>query len=292
MNFYTNCIEDFSLIYSAFYSHLISDKLILVDGGAAGDISQPFTLAKDVIVGIRFEPRGASEIESSANDIYINGGLWSHDSLQTLHIAQIPFCSSICPPNDKYLEQFDDKYGYPPRKTIEKRSVTCRSIDSCVSKGEIPLPNFIKLDVHSAELPALQGASNSLEDCVGLLVEGWHTEVHQGQGLHYEVEQFACRHGFEVFDNTGLMRWRHKFEGHTHLADRPQYVGSEMLFIKKNVPERLLLKKAFVLALFKFGNAAKSVLAPLNSDDSRALIKAISEQQDRNLIAQERNKRM
>jgi hypothetical protein len=161
-----------------------------------------------------------------------------------------------------------------------------------VSKGEIPLPNFIKLDVHSAELPALQGASNSLEDCVGLLVEGWHTEVHQGQGLHYEVEQFACRHGFEVFDNTGLMRWRHKFEGHTHLADRPQYVGSEMLFIKKNVPERLLLKKAFVLALFKFGNAAKSVLAPLNSDDSRALIKAISEQQDRNLIAQERNKRM
>ncbi|MCY7296212.1 FkbM family methyltransferase [Alteromonas sp. a30] len=282
MNFYSNTPEQFSIVYDAFYPLLVKDKYVLIDGGAAGDVSQPFYTAKDVVIGVRFEPRGEGEIVSSENGIFINGGLWSHDSTQTLHVAEVPFCSSICPPNEALLSQFEERFGYPPRKTIEKREVPCRSIDSCVANGEIPLPNFIKLDVHSAELPALEGAENSLSECVGLLVEGWHSEVHSGQGLHHQVEGFACEHGFEVFDNTGLMRWRHQYNGEADLADRPQYVGSEMLFIKKDVPEHLLIKKAFTLALFKFGNAAKSALDKLGTEEAKQLIHAISQQQDKN----------
>ena len=70
-------------------------------------------------------------------------------------------------------------------------NISLRSIDSCVSSGEMPKPNFIKLDVHSAEFHALTGSLTSLNNCVGLLVETWNCEVHEGQPLHYEIEKFA-----------------------------------------------------------------------------------------------------
>lgn len=282
MSFYSSSKEQFSLIYEAFFPYLNQDKYVLVDGGAAGDLSQPFKVAEDVITSIRFEPRGEDEINKSDKDIYIEGGLWSEDCQQTLHLARVPFASSICPPNMAFLSQFEDKYGAPARETVKKIEVECRSIDSCVSNGESPLPNFIKLDVHSAEMPALWGAKNSLKDCVGLLVETWHNEVHLGQGLHYQIEQFAVEHGFEIFDNTGLVRWRHKYKGEIETSDRPQYIGSEMLFIKKDVPDSLLLKKAFTLALFKFGNAAKNILESARSNDYCAIIEAITHQQIKN----------
>ncbi|UAA39206.1 FkbM family methyltransferase [Paraneptunicella aestuarii] len=279
MSFYSSNKEQFFVIYDAFYPYFINDKYVLIDGGAAGDLSQPFKVAEDIITGVRFEPRGDEHINTSPDDIYIEGGLWSEDGIQTLHVAKVPFASSICPPNMPLLEQFEDKYGVDARETLRKVEVPCRSIDSCVSKGEIPLPNFIKLDVHSAELPALEGAVNSLDNCVGLLVESWHSEIHLGQGLHHSIERFAVEHGFEVFDNTGLVRWRHKYNGEIEPSDRPQYIGSEMLFIKKDVPEELLLKKAFTLALFKFGNAAKTVLDTLGTSESKAIIDAITKQQ-------------
>lgn len=279
MSFYTSSEAQFSVIYDAFYPHLVDNRLVLVDGGAAGDLSQPFKVAEDLITSVRFEPRGEDEINISDKDIYVEGGLWSEDCTKTLHLAQVPFASSICPPNMEFLAQFEDRYGAPARETIRKVEVPCRSIDSCVSKGEFPLPNFIKLDVHSAELPALEGAVNSLENCVGLLVESWHNEVHLGQGLHHQIEKFAHDHGFEIYDNTGLVRWRHKYKGEIETSDRPQYIGSEMLFMKKEISQELLLKQAFTLALFKFGNAAKNLLEQWDSEASQDLIDAISKQQ-------------
>lgn len=278
-SFYSSSKDQFSIIYDAFQPHLVKDKYVLIDGGAAGELSQPFKVAEEVITGIRFEPRGEDVTNISNNDIYVEGGLWSADCIKTLHVARVPFASSICPPNIKFLAQFEDKYGAPARETIETIEVPCRSIDSCVNRDEFPLPNFIKLDVHSSELPALLGAENSLKNCVGLLVESWHNEVHLNQGLHYQIEKFAIEHGFEIFDNTGLIRWKHKYKGEIELSDRPQYIGSEMLFIKQTVTEDLLLKKAFTLALFKFGNAAKNVLEKVTSINTQPIIDAITKQQ-------------
>lgn len=282
MTTYTSSSAQFGIVHEAFTPHLINDRIVLVDGGAAGNISQPFSAAENLVTAVRFEPRGQDEVAVSEKDIFIEGGLWSEDSQQTLHVAKVPFASSICPPNHALLGRFEDKFGTPPRTTQYATQVTCRSIDSCVQNGEMPLPNFIKLDVHSAEYPALLGAVNSLEHCVGLVVESWHSEIHLGQGLHHQNERFAIEHGFEVFDNIGLMRWRHQYNGEVEIADRPQYVGCEMLFIKKDVPESLLLKKAFILALFKFGNAAKYVLDSLDTPDAKQLIDAITQQQHAN----------
>ena len=159
---------------------------MLVDGGADGNISEPFDVAGVVVTAVRFEPRGKDAVTITDNNIYIDGCLWSEDCTKDLHLARIPTTSSICPPNIPFLENLEHSPGGGGgRETIRKIPVLLRSIDSCVDKLEMPLPNFIKLDIHSAEVPALIGAQNSLENCVGLLVETWNSEVHMGQGLHY-----------------------------------------------------------------------------------------------------------
>ena len=56
--------------------NLMNNRFILVDGGAAGQISEPFDIVKNLITSIRIEPRGEEVISMSNNDIHINAGLW------------------------------------------------------------------------------------------------------------------------------------------------------------------------------------------------------------------------
>lgn len=257
------------------YSKVKSDKFVLVDGGAAGELSEPFDFAKSVILSVRFEPRGEGEVLKSPNEIYIDGGLWSEDRNGTLHVAKNPTTSSIFPPNIEFLKQFDDQYGVPPRNTQKLIEVPLRSIDSCVSNSEMPSPNFIKLDIHSSELPALLGANNSLDSCVGLLVETWNAEVHKGQNLHYEVEKFAIENGFEVYDTICAAGWHVKHNNQVSYNERRRYIGSEILFIKANVPRELRLEKAFVLSLFGFYSAAQNLISDFEQDGEEQFYRAI-----------------
>jgi FkbM family methyltransferase len=259
------------------YSKLKSEKFVLVDGGAAGELSEPFDLAKSVILTARFEPRGESELLKSSNEIYIDGGLWSEDRKGTLHVAKEPTTSSICPPNIDFLRQFNDESGVLPRETQKLIEVPLRSIDSCVSNSEMPSPNFIKLDIHSSELPALLGAKNSLDSCVGLLVETWNVEVHKGQNLHYEIEKFAIENGFEVYDTICAAGWHVKHDNRVNYNERRRYIGSEMLFIKANVPRELRLEKAFVLSLFGFYSAAQNLIGDFAQDGEEQLYSAIQQ---------------
>lgn len=276
---YWNKYSKFNSKIADVYQQMTKDKLIVIDGGAAGGLSEPFKSVNKIITAIRFEPRGESEIELRDSDIHIDGGLWSNDCLMELHIGNEPTTSSICPPNIKFLEQFEDQYGVSARKTVGKIQVPLRSVDSCVNENAIPLPNFIKLDIHSAELPALKGSINSLSNCVGLLIETWNSEVHVGQGLHYEVEKFAIENGFEVYDSICAARWKIKHNEGVCDIDRGRYIGSEILFIKKNVSSNLKLKKSMVLCLFGFYNEAKNQLKTTDCEVDKIIYMAIDEVQ-------------
>ena len=254
-------------------------KFILIDGGAAGKISEPFDVAAKLLQIVRFEPRGEKEVSKSDNCIYVDGGLWENDGYQVLHIANNPTTSSICPPDLNFLAQFDPKYGVPTRRTVEERRVKVRSIDSCVANGEFGLPNFIKLDVHSSELPALEGAKNSLENCVGILVETWNVGVHKNQGLHWQVEKFVMDHGFEIYDCYDGAKWRVLHEGNLCLADKRRYIGSDALYIKREIPKHLIYNKILILVLFGFYNEAKNLIKESNSSDLNGLYNGICDAQ-------------
>ena len=127
------------------YKEVAASNFVVVDGGAAGQISEPFNIAISVLTAIRFEPQGADKVLIGNSDIYINGGLWSHDVHKILNIAENPSTSSICPPNYKFLKCFDDNYGIPKRRIVKKLKIGLRSIDSCVKNKQIPLR---KLNYH------------------------------------------------------------------------------------------------------------------------------------------------
>jgi hypothetical protein len=261
------------------YKDIAKSKFFFVDGGALGELSKPFNVARSVLIAIRFEPRGIDKVVMDNSDIYINGGLWSHDVDKILNVAYDPSTSSIFPPNYKFLKNFDDNHGVPIRRTVKKIKISLRSIDSCVKQKLIPLPNFIKLDIHSAELPALMGSQKSLEDCVGILVETWNSEVHSKQNLHYEIEKFAIKNGFEVYDSVCAARWQIKHNNQISSVDRARYIGSEILFIKKNVKKKLRLQKAFVLALFGFYNDAKNALGTAMQSEHKNFYNTITKVQ-------------
>lgn len=253
-----------------FKEALGNDLYIIVDGGAAGDIETPFNAIKEISRFVRFEPRG-SETVNLGNDIFVDGGLWDKDEMKELHIAKRQTTSSIYPPNEAFLNNYDDRYGLPPRSTIEKVDMNLRSIDSAVAKNEMPKPNFIKLDIHSAEYEAVLGSINSLSNNIGFLIETWHSEVHKGQHLHCEVESYLSSIGYEVFDTRMAAAWKYKYEHNISSFDKPRYIGSEMLFFRKEIPEHLELKYIGLCDLFNFSNLARALISKSEIDSIRAL---------------------
>ena len=254
------------LINNKEFRKLTNDPYVIIDGGAAGDIEEPFCHVKDFSKFIRFEPRGSDTVVMS-EDIYVDGGLWDEDTLKKLHVAKRRPTSSIYPPNKEFLEQFDNRYGLPPRTTEFKLDVKLRSIDSAVNNGEIPKPNFIKLDIHSAEFEAVKGSINSLDENLGFLVETWHSDVHKGQHVHAELESFLVSNGYEVFDLRSAAQWKYQFEGKVAIFDKPRYIGSELLFFRKDIPDHLMIKFIGLCDLFNFSTLAKSKI--VNSNDSK-----------------------
>jgi len=50
-------------------------NFFVVDGGALGQLLEPFNVARSVLIAIRFEPRGIDKVVMDNSDIYINVGL-------------------------------------------------------------------------------------------------------------------------------------------------------------------------------------------------------------------------
>ena len=81
--------------------------------------------------------------------------------------------------------------------------------------------------------------------------------------------------GFEVYDNKAAARWSVKHKGATNKVDRGRYIGSEMLFIKKNTGDDLRFQKALTLSLFGFFNDAKNCLIEHKDAGSQKLYNRI-----------------
>lgn len=269
---YWSAFSSFNKEIISEFNRLSDSKVVLVDGGAAGSLSPPFDRARSAILAVRFEPRGSSEVRKGEDEIFIDGGLWSTDGTGTLHVASSPGSSSVLKPNIEWLTRFQPNQGPLPRETVRRVDVPMRSIDSCVQAGQMPLPNFIKLDVHSSEMPALLGANQSLGECIGLLVETWNTEVHVGQSLHHEVEKYAVENGFAVFDVICAARWHEVFEGATASGERGRYIGSEILLLREDVPNHLVLKQALIMSLFGFFSSAQATLRNSSPAGAESLV--------------------
>lgn len=236
-----------------------ANEFRIIDGGAAGELFEPFDAVSEFCEVVTFEPRGANAVEYRAR-VNINAGLWSEPSCLVLHVASDPSTSSIYPPNLSYLERFPARFGTESRRTAQRLDVPLTSIDAEVAKGTLSKPNFIKLDVHSAEYEAIVGCLGSLDECLGLLVETWHVPVHLGQHLNGEVEVMLQDNGFQLYDTKQASAWPHILDGESPMpGERRQLVGSESLFLREIPPPHLWAQYLALLELFGYATLAVRV---------------------------------
>ena len=250
-------------------ANVMPSPLILIDGGGAGALPEPFTNlnAPEVLSPFRFEPRGIGVVsKSSSSETVLPWALSGGDHSLNLYVTESPTSSSTHPPNHGSLSRFHTKHS-KVRRVSKVLQVEAKSIDEMVNLGLLPAPEFIKLDLQGGEMAALQGASNSLENCIGILVEGWHQEVHIGQGLLSEVGQLLHTHGYQLYDSICAARWRHLGPDYDWTrVDRGQFVGSETLYIKSDIRPELLGKKILVLLAFGFSTEALNLSLVLPDD--------------------------
>lgn len=256
---------------------LEAPALTLVDGGGAGLLPHPFRslAAYNLIRAVRFEPRGASEVKNGTTDIVIPSALWSEKTTLPLFLTRGASSSSTLRPNKSLLSEFMEQHS-SARDVVHQSSVRANSLDNLVKEGLISSPDFIKLDVHGSELATLEGSKSSLEHCVGVLVEGWHLEVHKDQGLMFSVDQLLHEAGFDIFDSVCAARWRHKPDSFTSSnTDRARFVGSETLYIRRNCKPDFLEKKILTLVSFGFTSTALDCAEGLPLDRKMAWIEII-----------------
>ena len=226
-------------IDSELYVELVNGSpLTLIDGGSRGELFDPFDVVEAPLEVVAFEPDADAPRKipkKNVNIHYINKALWKESGRIHVHLAVQPTTSSVYPPDLDLLGTFSDHIGAPPRTTKEIIEIESQSIDEAVSQGLCPPPNFIKLDIHSAEFEALEGATESLEKAFGVLVESWHSPIHRGQHLTGELEWFLNERGFYLFNLMHNSPWMHFVDGKDLELDRPRLVGSESLFFREDL---------------------------------------------------------
>lgn len=215
------------------------DRFLVVDGGFTNHIFDPFHKVSGGIEVLGFDPSpDAVEYATQLPATFVPEALWSQPQQLPFHQAQSPETSSVYPPNTEFLSTFGPKLR-ESRATVHKGSVNATTIDSAVEQFGLPVPRFIKLDIHGSEFEALLGAEKSLNSCMGLLVESWHAPVHSGQHLHGDVQALLEARGFVLFDlRIDGGHWHQAFDKTRVTSDRGRLIWSEGLYMRDDAQDR------------------------------------------------------
>lgn len=123
----------------------------------------------------------------------------------TLYVTHNPMCSSLYPPNESFLKRFDGMLELSGLDfTIDLETTT---LDSVFQTNNLNSIDFLQIDVQGADLQVLEGATNLLDQGIlAIQVEVEFSHLYVNQPLFAEVDTFARKHGFMLFD-LDVSRW-------------------------------------------------------------------------------------
>lgn len=125
-------------------------------------------------------------------------GLSNEVGTTKLYVTNFPGCSSLYPPNEKYMERFEG-YANLIKLSLEI-PIKVTTLDHFCQTENIQEIDFIQLDVQGAELKILQGANSILKNVLGVLTEVSFIEVYKNQPLFSDIDVLMRKNGFSFVD--------------------------------------------------------------------------------------------
>ncbi len=113
-----------------------------------------------------------------------------------------------------------------------QRKVQIVTIDSLISDGRMPSPQFLKVDVEGLELQVLAGANLALDSSEVVILEASLYQRLPGMPLIHEIISFMSSKGFLVYDFPGFHK--RPESGVLFIVD--------ICFVKEGSPLRPLIK--------------------------------------------------
>jgi FkbM family methyltransferase len=261
------------LIFSSSFEDLLEgDRIVMLEGGSREGLDEPWQSleARGCLKVIGFEP-DIEECErlnavTYQTRTYLPKALWNKEGEIGVHIGACPSASSVYPPNPEFLRKYEQPV-WEPRVTAKYVSVECTTIDRVLETDGSDC-DFLKLDIHSAEYEALQGALASLKTKIfAVLVESWSAEYHKGQRLTGDILTLMNELGFSFFDLGIAAGGRRRFASTLNLYGKQQIHGLDLLFFKEPAvfathpnPVVKLIKAAAIAELYGFPDYAIEIL--------------------------------
>lgn len=174
------------------------EKLGFVDVGARGGIPDQYAKFADSLMPVLCEPepseykRLVEESQDGSLFKVIGKPLAHIDGPLTLHEAVNPFCSSILPPNTRYLSQYDIAKHFVLRAA---EPMVCARYDTLYGLQDLPPPSIVKIDVQGFEHQVLQGFGGLLESCYAIQLETHFYQLYEGQKLLHDIIDLVGNYG-------------------------------------------------------------------------------------------------
>lgn len=192
---------------------LLTDKLVIIDCGAAGGSFQEWASLSDKIVIHGFDPdeneckRLNDDAKAKGLQHYYYPFLIANDSEnRNFFLTNHSGSNSLFEPDHHLISRYKSKFcdirwistletvGH--KKTIQ---VNTTSLTTWANKYSIHDIDFIKLDIQGAELQLLKGAGHLLDNVIGMNIEVWFVPVYKELPLFADIDMFVRNQQFDFF---------------------------------------------------------------------------------------------
>ena len=202
------------IITDLLYKHsLLTDKLTIIDCGAAGGSFQEWASLADKIVIHGFDPnkdecqRLNEDAKAKGLQHYYYPFLIAGDSeKRSFYLTNKGDSNSLFRPDDQLIARFKQKYcdhqWISTSETVghkETIQVGTTSLKTWAHQHSILYIDFIKLDVQGAELEILKGAGNLLNSVICMNIEVWFVPVYKEQPLFADIDIFVRNKQFDFY---------------------------------------------------------------------------------------------
>ena len=249
-------------------NNLLTDKILLLDIGAAGGINKRWEIISDNLSTSLVEPNieNAKILETKGYNVIKNCFYREGNKELILYETKDKYCSSLLQPNKYYLNKFFNTERF---NIINKIKVNSTTIDKEFKNSQIP--NFIKIDTEGSELEILNGAKLSLNNVMGIEIECVFNELRLSQPQFHEIKIFLEKYNFQFIDFLHITRWEQNKQrsfGIPQITDCLFFKKPEVIFSAfkdELINEKMLCQYLALLAIYNRSDILFFFVKNLNS---------------------------